>query len=119
MGAVVGGEHLLEILARHRIGLASGDRVAGDAALEIDQPAGCRSSSPSPKSISAVIVARLDVGDLELRTLASSQRWPEAILIWLPTWPDMAMDGSGSLPSSTSRRPTISTEAPLPPTSTI
>ena len=32
--------------------------------------------------------------------MASSQRRPESILIWLPTWPDMAMLGSGSPASS-------------------
>ena len=42
MGALVGGEHLLQIVAGDRIGLAAGDRIGGDAALEIDQLAGRR-----------------------------------------------------------------------------
>ena len=43
-----------------------------------------------------------------LRTFASSQRRFEATLIWLPTWPDIAMLGSSSLASSAKQRPTTS-----------
>ena len=42
MGALVGGEHLLQIVAGDRIGLAARDRISGDAALEVDQLAGRR-----------------------------------------------------------------------------
>jgi len=31
----------------------------------------------------------------KVRTLATSQLLPTFILIWLPTWPDMAIDASG------------------------
>ena len=40
MGALVGGEHLLQILAADREDLAAGQRIGGDAALEVDQLAG-------------------------------------------------------------------------------
>jgi hypothetical protein len=36
-GAVVGGEHLLQILAGDREHAVARDRIAGDAALEVDE----------------------------------------------------------------------------------
>ena len=66
MGAVVGGEHLLQILAGDRIGLAAGDGIAGDAALEIDQPAAGAVLVALAEEIDlGGDVAGLGVGDLE------------------------------------------------------
>jgi hypothetical protein len=39
-GAVVGREHLLQILAGDREDAVAGDRISSDTALEVDQPAG-------------------------------------------------------------------------------
>ena len=66
MGAVVGGEHLLQVVAGDREGLAARDRIAGDAALEIDQLA----RLPVLVALAEEVdlggdVARLGVGDLE------------------------------------------------------
>jgi hypothetical protein len=77
------------------------------------------SSSPSPrKSISAIITPASASVTRKRLTLASSQRRPLSILIWLPTWPDMATQGSGSSASSLRRWPMISMLAPLPAIST-
>ena len=80
MGALVGGEHLLQIVAGDRIGLAAGDRIAVMPRLKlISLPVG-RSSSPSPrKSISAVTMpasasVTLSVADVGEQPAAAGAR---------------------------------------------
>ena len=81
MGALVGGEDLLQVGAGDRIDPAARDRIGGDAALEVDQLAGAR--------ILVALAEEVDLGDddaasasltLRRRTLASSQRRPECDL---------------------------------------
>ena len=61
---------------------------------------------------------------LSVRTLAISQLLPTTVLIWLPTWPDMATDGSAcdciAATVAASMRicdpePAISTTVPIAP----
>ena len=59
MGALVGGEHLLQIGAGDRIDLAARDRIGGDAALEVDQLAGAR--------ILVALAEKVDLGDDDAR----------------------------------------------------
>ena len=53
-----------------------------------------------------------------VRTLAISQLAPTFILIWLPTWPDMAIDGSGWFIRCGRRAACIMTRDPDPAIST-
>ena len=75
MGALVGGEHLLQIVAGDRIGLAAGDRISGDAALEVDQLAGL----PILVALAEKVdlggdVAGLGIGHLELADVGEQPR---------------------------------------------
>ena len=67
IGALVGGEHLLQIVAGDRIGLAARDRVRGDAALEVDQFAGSAVLVALPEKVDlGSDMASFGVGDLQL-----------------------------------------------------
>ena len=90
---VVGGEHRAQVLGGDRKDLGARDRIAGHAAAEVAHacPAnrGClrRGSRRGRRA-------------RRCRRRAGCGRWRSAsccrptILTWLPTWPDMATDGS-------------------------
>ena len=90
---VARGEDRAQILGRHRKHFGARDRIAGDAAAEVAELAGriawcLRRGSRRGRRSRRLSPAR------SVRTLAISQLLPTIILTWLPTWPDMATDGS-------------------------
>ena len=86
------GEDGAQVLGRNREHGRTGNRIARDAAPEIAELAVGR-----PGALAKEVD---EGGDLAagspriVRTLAMSQFSPTVILTWLPTWPDMAIDGS-------------------------
>ena len=91
------GIDLLQVRGGRRIDQRAGNRVAGHAAAEAVDAAG--------QLFLVAFAEEVDIGDdaararrscFWLRTLASSQPSPTRILIWLPTWPASAIEGSAS-----------------------
>ena len=93
MGALVGGEHLLQIVAGDRIGLAARDRISGDAALEVDQLAGRRILVALAEEVDlGGDHAGLGVGDLQAADVGEQ---PAAAGIDLDLAADLAGHGDG------------------------